>query len=176
VDLSPPNTSPFDGGPNTVDPTSPPGGCRDWFVLEAIAAALEATQQFDAVTLSVLPEVEGRGASQTKLAAVLPVDWQEVDESGDPDDVQDTVRLSFALVILVRDGDAVTRDREGRPAPGRLQERDRRGRPDPRADDPGWTKLRRGKWQDAVAPERRMVVTGESATGSTATTPARPEE
>lgn len=160
-----PNTDPFNSSDLSAAP-SPPQGLRDWHVLEGVRDLLAATNEFDGVGLSELPETQGVGAGVIKLAIVSPLDWEEIDETDDEADVQDTIRVRFTLTLLVRIDDAALRDNEtdrllcvcknaldGRPLVMRGGES---------ATIPGWTKLRRGRWEKAVPPERRMTVLGES--------------
>lgn len=149
---------------STLPPVAPASsGYRDWYVLEAIQALLEATHAFDNVYLSELPESRGRSAGELKVAVLEPNDWEELDESDDAADVQDTVRMRFKLTLMVREEDPALRDSEV----------DRLLNVCKNVIDgqqlvagqtiPGWTKLKRAKWEPARAPERRMTVTGETA-------------
>jgi hypothetical protein len=163
-----PDTTPFDAlppntAPDLLSDPEPAHGFRDWYVLEAIRDLLAETDAFDDVYLSELPDGRGRGAGELKVAILEPVDWDELDESDDPDDVQDTVRMRFRLTLIVREEDPVLRDREV----------DRLLNVCKNAIDgqplvvgqtiPGWTKLRKGKWEKPITPERRMTITGETA-------------
>lgn len=154
----PPNTA-----PDLLSEPEAPHGYRDWYVLEAIQALLQETRQFDAVYLSELPESRGQHAGELKVAVLEPTDWDESDDTDDPDDVQDTVRQRFKLTLMIRDDDPVARDREV----DRLLSTCKNainGQPlVPGQTIPGWTKLRRGKWEPARAPERRMTISGETA-------------
>lgn len=161
-DVSPHNVSPGNAGPDFIAEPTPVRG-RDWSILEAVQAALKETGEFDDVYLSDLPESRGRGAGELKLAIIEPQEWDEIDARDDPDDVEDTVQIKFRLTLIVRHGDPVSRDAEV----------DRLLNVAKNVVDsqtlvrgltiPGWTKLRRGRWERAVAPERRMTITGETA-------------
>jgi hypothetical protein len=162
-DTTPPNVIPPNSAPDLLSEPQPAHGYRDWYVLEAIRDLLQETRQFDDVYLSELPEARGRGAGELKVAVLEPNDWEELDESDDPDDVQDTVRMRFKLTIIVRAEDPELRDREV----DRLVNICKNtidGQPIVLGQTiPGWTKLRRGKWDPAKAPERRQTITGETA-------------
>jgi hypothetical protein len=159
-------SSPFDTGPlGGGDMPTPAAavGVRDWLVLVALKDALDATGAFDAVALSEEPEVHGRSAAETNLAVLSLLDWQEVDESDDPEDVQDTVRMRFALTLIVRRGEAAVRDGELDRLLG-VAKNAINGKPlRDYQTIPGWTKLRGGRWADPKPPERRMTVIGETA-------------
>lgn len=149
--------------PDLLSVPDPSHGYRDWWVLEAIRDRLQETRQFDDVCLSGLPDQHGRNAGELKVAVLEPNDWEELDESDDPADVQDTVRMRFKLTLIVRQEDPELRDREV----DRLVNVCKNvidGQPIvPLQVLPGWTKLRRGKWEPSKGIERRQTITGETA-------------
>lgn len=155
--------TPFDSGPDFTQSPAAATGVRDWLILEAIQQALDATQQFDGVYLSELPEQHGRSAQETRVAIVLPLDWQEVDDADGPTGVEDVVRMRYQLVLLVRNEDPVERDRDLDRLLGVCKNEIDGVELIPGQTFPGWTKLRSGKWEPAAAPERRMTVVGECA-------------
>ena len=163
ADTNPFNILPPNTAPDLLSEPPPEHGQRDWYVLEAIRDRLAETNAFDDVYLSGLPDGQGRGAGELKVAILEPADWDELDESDDEADVQDTVRVRFRLTLIVREEDPELRDREV----DRLLNVAKNainGQPlVPDQTIPGWTKLRKGKWEKAVTPERRMTVAGETA-------------
>lgn len=163
ADTNPFNILPPNTAPDLLSEPAPARGYRDWWVLEAIRDLLKETRQFDDVYLSGLPEQHGRSAGELKIAVLEPNDWEELDESDDPDDVQDTVRMRFKLTLIVRAEDPELRDREV----DRLLNVAKNvidGQPLVLGQTiQGWTKLRRGKWEPAKGIERRQAVTGETA-------------
>jgi|GEM_PF-6977298 len=162
-DLAQGNNLPPNSGGDLVTPAPAEVGLRDYWILEAIRDLLLETNQFDDVYLSGLPENHGHSAAMLKVAVLEPAEWNEFDERDDPDDVQNTVRMQFRLTLLVRDEDPVQRDNEVDRLLGVCKNiidgqdiiRESTIR--------GWNKLRKGKWERPVAPERRMTVVGEVA-------------
>lgn len=157
------------GGSVDLTPAIPPAPLRDWAVLAAIRDALEATGAFDAVALGAEPEAQGLAASVGKLAVVAPMDWEEVDDADGidavdaVDDARNTVRLRFRLTIVVREGDVEARGSELDRLVGVAKNAIDGRALIPGGTIPGWTKLRRGTWQDPRSPEWRQVIVGETA-------------
>ncbi|WP_422932040.1 hypothetical protein [Singulisphaera sp. PoT] len=146
---------------NVENPQATSG--RDWLILEDIARRLDQTGEFSGVHLTGPPEAKGSSSGEAKSAYLELDSWEEVDESDDEYDVQNTVRARFRLTLAARENDAETRDREldrllgvaknainGRPLLDRFVILD-------------WSKLLSGKWEPATPPERRMAVIGQFA-------------
>lgn len=135
---------------------------RDYDVLQDIADRLTATNQFDGVWLSGLPEDRGRPAGDLNAAVVSPRDWTEDDAHQDVAGAVNTRQVKYDLTLIVRREDAEIRDRE----------LDRLLNVAQNALDgvafldiciAPWSKLTRGKHERPAAPERRMSVTGAYA-------------
>ena len=133
-----------------------PTPARDDQILANVQAALRATNEFDAVILTKLPEETAFPASGRSAAYVLPYSYDEQSRHFDNDGPTYRRTVRYQLVIATRNADQVCRDAE-------LS----------RLDDvcqnaltginlgaqtlPAWTKCGSGRYQTPNAPERRMI-------------------
>jgi hypothetical protein len=157
------NFAPFDIAPFDAfyaPPAPPAGGYRDRQLLALVADLLRATGEFDEVTTWGLPEARGSGAQEDRLAALELRGWEESDQSNDYAGIPQDRTVAFALTILVRIADPDPRDDEAdrllNVAMNALNGASLAG-----ANYPDRTRLRRGAWLPARAPERRLVAQGQ---------------
>lgn len=140
-------------------PLSP---ARDDQILANVKAALDATNQFDAVILVKLPEEAAFPASGRSAAYVQPVAYNE--DSRHFDDSGPTQRrtVRYNVLVAVRNANQVDRDTElsrlGNVAQDALT-----GVSLGALTVPAWTKCSAGKYMTPAHPERRMTLSGETA-------------
>jgi hypothetical protein len=153
--------SPLPPDPSPPPPPAPgPSPYRDRTLLHAIADRLRATGQWDEVLTTGPPEDKGASAASVKLACLELAAFDEFDLLDDYASITQERNVRYTLLVLVRDQDADTRDDEAdrlcNVASNALNGVSIAGQTV--ADK---TRLRRGVWQPAAAPERRIVVQGE---------------
>ena len=139
---------------------------RDRQIVKLIADALRATGEFDEVRTAGLPEVQGSGSDEARLASLEIVSWDESDQFTDTDvnPLNRTVR--FRLTILVRMEDPDMRDDEC----DRLYCASANafvGHVFGGVTYSYYSRLNRGNWLPANPPERRMAVLGQFTYGIT---------
>lgn len=98
------------GTSTPVTPTK--SGVRDRELLKSLAVLLRATNQFDEVTTTGLPEKRGRSAQMVRLASLELTGWGEESIGCDAVSLSIERTVDYRLTIHVRDGDADERDDE----------------------------------------------------------------
>ena len=133
---------------------------RDWDVFESISTLLAATNEFDNIYRSALPESNGQRSEDQLAACVAPRDWDEVDDADNASTQQIKRSVRWTLTLMVREDDPEIRERyldrllniamtaiDGKSLAG--------------LTIPAWTKLRKGSYELPNAPEQRMTCQGE---------------
>jgi hypothetical protein len=145
--------------PVPPEPPEPDVFGRDWTVVDAIVAALEATGSFAAVSAADDPTVRGRGAEVTPIAVVDLDGWDEVD---DVDPIEQVRRLAGTIVVVHRGGTVKAQ---------RLRDLDRLSSIVQDAVDgqslagftlPALTKCRRGRYRARGGEESRLEIRWEA--------------
>ena len=135
---------------------------RDWDILDNARDLLLATQEFDNVYRSSLPETRGQASGDRHVAVITFNDWEETDESDDPTSVQTLRKVRWNLTLIVREDDAETRERElDRLLCVAQNTLDGKSLLNLTIND--WTKLRRGSYAKPEPPSQTMSVMGEFA-------------
>lgn len=132
---------------------------RERDMRDAVQAALLATNAFDNVYLSGLPENYGIGSSSARVAVVEPSDWSD-DDRFDGGPATGAIRTdTIKITLIARDEDPQLRDE----AAELLLEYARNAINGvalvPGFNSPDRTKLARGRWLPAQPPERRIEAT-----------------
>jgi hypothetical protein len=145
--------------PGVAGGPGPPAFGRDWTVVDAIVAALEATGAFAAVSAADDPTTRGRGAEVTPIAVVDLDGWDEVD---DVDPIEQVRRLAGTIVVVHRGGTIKAQ---------RLRDLDRLSSIVQDAVDgqslagftlPALTKCRRGRYRARGGEESRLEIRWEA--------------
>ena len=133
---------------------------RDYDCLQAIQTLLGATGYFDAVYIGGLPERQGQSSSYSAAAALEIAGWDEIDAYDDFASIDQKRSVRWTLTLMSRDPDPEIRDRKidqlYNIAANTLD-----GVSFAAGCVPSLSKLRRGNYQPATPPERRMTVQGE---------------
>jgi hypothetical protein len=132
----------------------------DWDIFDDICGKLKATNAFDNIYRSADPETRGQSSEDRYAAVVKPAGWEQTDESDDETTVQSTRRVSWTLILIVREDDPEARERKLDDLLATSQN----------ALDGeclgglticGWTRLKSGRYETATGIEQRMTCSGE---------------
>jgi len=131
---------------------------RDRDAYAAVVTALSATGEFAEVFFGTAPDQRSAGADSVPAAVITPVGWAESD---DAEPVVVIRQVSYALTLVVRDEDPLTRceslDRLSCVAQNALD-----GSNLESGCLPAYTKLRRGRFEwGSIHPEQSLVLYGE---------------
>jgi hypothetical protein len=135
---------------------------RDRDVRNAVQSALQATGQFDLVSLTGLPEDYGFGASNLKVCVIEPVSTQE-DPRWDAQTFGGMVNTSqVSLTFIARFEDAQLRDEQVEQLVD-VAANAINGNQLGTLVIPGLTRITSWQWQPPSAPERRIKATFQYA-------------
>lgn len=141
-----------------------PDPARDYSILRAMAAAIEATGEFGVVLVGERPTPDRTqfGAEVSAAAVVTPRSFQETDNWDDPSDVQSERTLSVAITLVARDPDESARidllDRLGHVVAQAIGGQSLAG-----MTILGKTRVRAGEWAPANEPEKHLVLSVETS-------------
>lgn len=136
-----------------------PSLCRDRDVRRAIAAILDATNEFDGIYLLSLAEVPGRRAGDARAVSIEPDSIEFSDPWGDDSDAAGMIVSGrLVLTFMVRDDDPATRDDDAERlvyiASNALNDQSLAG-----LTMPPFTRFQTLKWLPPEPPERRISAT-----------------
>lgn len=146
----------------TPPPTPPtPLAYRDWDVIEAIQAVLDATGSFDVVQIGALPSAHGDQAAHANAVFLEYLGWREQDEWDDEDTIGQSVTSEFRITLMVRDDDPLVRDRRADQLTNVCRDALQAKALISGFLNPDRTRLKQGSWQTPTAPTRVVIIAGE---------------
>lgn len=129
---------------------------RDRDVRNAIVAALKATNAFDAIYTTGLPNFDDQSAEDVLAASIQPIEWVEIDAYDDAPAGYSQIESRLRLVFVARTEDPQVRDDSVEDllefARNALNAQVLAG-----ITLPEWTKFASGKWEDPAPPERKIT-------------------
>jgi hypothetical protein len=133
---------------------------RDRDILKAIAGLIRNTNQFDDVFTWGMPEFQGSSASEVKVACVEITNFEEHTQADDFAAIPQDRTIYFDITVLVRMNDPDLRDDEAdrlvNVCANALTGQSILGQ-----TVLDWTRIARGRWLKATAPERRVVCSSQ---------------
>lgn len=137
---------------------------RDYSILRAMAAAIEATGEFERVLIGERPTADRTqfAAEDVPAAVITPRSFAETDNWDDASDVQSERTMQVAITLVVRDTDESARidllDRLGHAVAQAIGGECLAG-----LTIVGKTRVRAGEWAPAVEPEKHLVLSVETS-------------
>lgn len=129
---------------------------RDRDIRDAIVAALQATNAFDAIYTTGLPKFDDQSAEDLLAVSIQPIDWSESDAYDDAPAGYMQIEGRVRFVFVARAQDEQTRDDSVEDlldfARNTLNAQVLAG-----VTMPTWTKFVSGKWEDPTPPERKIT-------------------
>lgn len=129
---------------------------RDRDIRNAMVAALEATNAFDAIYTTGLPKFDDKSAEDLLVVSIQPIDWSESDAYDDAPAGYMQIEGRVRFVFVARAQDEQARDdsvedlldfaRNALNAQSLAE-----------LTMPTWTKFISGKWEDPAPPERKIT-------------------
>jgi hypothetical protein len=129
---------------------------RDRDVRNAIVAALEATNAFDAIYTTGLPNFDDQSAEDILAVSIQPIDWNERDEFDDAPSAYMQIESRLRLVFVARTADPQARDDSAEDLLDFARDA-LNGQVLAGITLPTWTKFSSGKWEDPTPPERKIT-------------------